>query len=187
MNRVRGRKKKGGVKTHTQFTPPPPRAALFVLMTPSFTWCALKSVSSWKWQSTNPGVGGGGGGHSPHILVGMWRGKVFKKMGVSGTNTGHSGTIGIREVSGTWHCENAHALPMDGRVWLAAGGDKRLKRKEILITMVSGTTPPPPKKKKSKFCLSTKHCDALERNIFSFVRMNGNLGLKLGVARAAHT
>ena len=68
------------------------------------------------------------------------------KMGVSGINIGHSGTdfIGIRGVSGTRYCEkNGHALPMDGRlagtVWLAAGGDERLKRKEILKTMVSGT------------------------------------------------
>ena len=43
------------------------------------------------------------------------------KMKVSGTNIGHSGTdfVGIRGVSGTRYYENACALPMDGRVWLA--------------------------------------------------------------------
>ena len=49
-------------------------------------------------KSTDQHLGVGGGGHSPHILVGMCHGKVKNgglrssssmKVGVSGTNTGH--------------------------------------------------------------------------------------------------
>ena len=52
-------------------------------------------------------------------------------MGISGTNTGQSGTdfvgirgvTGVRGVSGTRYCENAHGC-LWMKIWLAAGGNE---------------------------------------------------------------
>ena len=86
-------------------------------------------------------------------------------------------------VSGSRYCEKSHALPMDGRVWLAAVGDERLERKEILKTMVSGTA----KNVKSAFQLKMV---MLWKELFVICEndmlRNGNLGLKMGVSGAAH-
>ena len=86
-------------------------------------------------------------------------------MGVSGTNIGHSETdfVGIRWVSETRYCENMRALPMDGRVWLATGGEEREKMKMI----VSGTA----KRKREKSAFQLKMVLLWNEIFLSFVKM----------------
>ena len=67
-----------------------------------------------------------------------------------------------------------------------SGGDEWFQRKEIFENDGLRNGP-----KNVKICRSTKIGDALERNSFVICEndmlRNGNLGLKMGVSRAAHT
>ena len=139
------------------------------------------------------------GGHSPHILVDMRCGKVkngglcyelARENGGLRTNIVHSGTdfLGIRGVSGTRYCENAHALPMMDTSgwhsgWLRAAMNGLNGKKFENVGLRNG--------KIFKICLATKNGDALDRNIFVICEndmlRNRNLGLKMGVSRTAHT
>ena len=64
----------------------------------------------------------------------------------------------------------------------AVGGDERVEMKEILKMMISGTA------KSAKKCKMVMLRNGFFGNLWKlYMLRNGNLGLKMGVSRAAHT